>query len=68
MKALDARVARLESRRGPHLPPVAVVSVPLPPITDAGWARDLLRRFGWEGHDLAMRSSRLQIELLSCRP
>ncbi len=54
MSALGKRVLRLEGPRGPDLPPVAVVSAPIPAVATVEWAAELLAAYGWSGFDLSV--------------
>lgn len=54
MSVLGKRVLRLEGKRGPSLPPVAVVAAQLPAMMSDQWAADLLAKHGWTGRDLAV--------------
>lgn len=53
MSILGKRLMRLEGRIGPYLPPVAVVSAPIPPVVTNDWAASLLATDGWTGRELA---------------
>ena len=50
MSVLGKRVRRLEGPVGPYLPPIAVVSAPLPAEVTEGWAASLR----WAGRELAV--------------
>ena len=54
MSVLGKRVARLEGPTGPYLPPIAVVSAPLPTIVTTAWAAALLATYGWTAQHLAV--------------
>ena len=54
MNVLRNRVLRLEGRRGPNLPPVAVVSARLPDLMSDQWAAELLAVHQWSGQELAV--------------
>lgn len=55
MGKLDARLAKLELRRGgADCPPVAVVAAPLPDAGLDAWAAALVDGFGWRGRDLGV--------------
>ena len=54
MSVLGKRIARLEGPTGPYMPPIAVVSAPLPTIVTTDWAAALLATYGWTAQNLAV--------------
>ena len=64
MSTLGKRLLRLEGPRGPDLPPVAVVSAPIPAVATVEWGAELLAAYGWSGFDLAVDVQDGEPELL----
>ena len=54
MSVLGKRISRLEGPTGPYMPPIAVVSAPIPAIVTTAWAAALLATYGWSGQNLAV--------------
>ena len=54
MSVLGKRISRLEGPTGPYMPPIAVVSAPIPAIVTTAWAAALLATYGWTAQNLAV--------------
>lgn len=52
MSVLGKRVSRLEGPTSDNLPPIAMLSAPLPAIATDEWAAVLLASYGWSGRML----------------